>query len=267
MRHCLVPLTLLTAGSLFAQDIGNVPDSVISVLDSFLSAEQRIELLKRGYLFRSVYNKEHAAPRLAPLFAVPQTFAENWNKGDPVFLLEALYLHKKTQGGVKDVEKISRIIHSVSKLEGLQYYSSSRKKMRTLYEASYIIEDPKTEQRIADPVDNPAADFSVYVLQKDLTFGKNIYRCRFCSDADSAGFISTNVDALKYSIFKAMEPENLEASIAVIDLGEYLLVYMLTQATFTAPSVFRERVQNSFRTRGEAIYKWFIAQYENSVMP
>ena len=117
MRHCLVPLILSIACSLFAQDIGNVPESVLSTLDSFLSAEQRIELLKRGYLFRSVYNKEHAAPRLAPLFAVPQTFAENWNKGDPIFLLEALYLHKKMQGGVKDVEKISRIIHSVSKLE------------------------------------------------------------------------------------------------------------------------------------------------------
>ena len=267
MRHCLVSLILSIACSLFAQDIGNVPESVLSTLDSFLSAEQRIELLKRGYLFRSVYNKEHAAPRLAPLFAVPQTFAENWNKGDPIFLLEALYLHKKTQGGVKDVEKISRIIHSVSKLEGLQYYSSSRKKMRTLYEASYIIEDPKTEQRIADPVDNPAADFSVYVLQKDLTFGKNIYRCRFCSDADSAGFISTNVDALKYSIFKAVGPEKLETSVAVTDLGDYLLVHILTRADFTVPSVFHERVQNSFKTREEAVYGWFIRQYEEDVTP
>lgn len=265
MRRCLVLLTLLTAGSLFAQDIGNVPDSVISVLDSFLSAEQRIELLKQGHLFRSVYNKENAVPRLAPLFAVPQTFAENWNKGNPTFLIEALYVHKKTQGNTKDIEKISRIFRSVSKLEGLQYYSSSRKKMRTLYEASYVIDDPKTQGRIADPVDNPAADFSVYVLQKDLTFDKNIYRYRFCSDADSAGFMSTNIDVLKYSIFKAMKPENLEVSIAVTDLGEYLLVHMLTRADFTAPSIFRERVQNSFRTRGEAIYNWFIAQYEDGV--
>ena len=260
-------LILFIAWPLFAQDAGNVSEPVLSVLDSFLSAEQRIELLKQGHLLRSVYNKENTAPRLVPLFTVPQTFAENQNNGNPAFLLEALYLHKKAQSGIKDIGKISRVLRSVSKLEGLQYYSSSRKKMRTLYEVSYLIDDPKTEKRLDDPVDNPAADFSVYVLQKDLTFGKNIYHYRFCSDSDAAGFISTNVDVLKYSIFKAVEPENLEASIAVIDLGEYLLVYMLTQATFTAPSVFRERVQNSFRTRGEAIYKWFIAQYENSVMP
>ena len=267
MKRCLVLLVLLTAGLLFAQDIGNAPDSVISALDSFLSAEQRIELLKQGHLFRSVYNKENAAPQLAPPFAVPQTFVENWNKGNPTCLIEALYLHKKTQDSVKDTDKISRVLRSVSKLEGLQYYSSSRKKMRTLYETSYVIDDPKTQGRVDDPIDNPAADFSVYVLQKDLTFGKNIYRYRFCTDADSAGFMSTNVGVLKYSIFKAMQPENLETSIAVTDLGEYLLIHMLTRADFTAPSVFRERVQNSFRTRGEAVYGWFIAQYENSAMP
>ena len=266
MRRCLVLLIFSFACSLFAQGIGNIPESVLSTLDSFLSAEQRIELLKQGKLLRSVFNKENALPRLAPLFAVPQTFSESWNKGNPTFLIEALYLYKKTQGGTKDIGKISRILRSVSKLEGLQYYSSSRKKMRTLYEASYMIEDSKTKKRLTDPIEEPAADFSVYVLQKDLTFGKNIYRYRFCSDADSAGFISTNIDALKYSVFKVIEPENLEASIAVTDLGDYLLIYALTRVYFTAPSVFRDRVQNSFRTRGEAVYGWFIAQYEESVM-
>lgn len=265
MRRCLVLLVFSIACTLFAQDIGSVPDSVVWTLDSFLSAEQRIELLKQGHIFRSVYNKENAKPRLVPLFAVPQTFAENRHKKNPTFLIEALYLHKKIQGSIKDVEKVSRILRSVSKLEGLQYYSSSRKKMRTLYETSYAIEDPKKEDRIADPVDNPAADFSVYVLQKDLTFDKNVYRYRFCSDDDSAGFMSTNVDVLKYSIFKAVEPENLEVSIAVTDLGGYLLIHMLTRADFTAPSVFRDRVQNSFKTRGEAMYGWFIAQYEDGV--
>ena len=274
MRRGLIFLALFSACSLFAQeigtvaqDIGTVPDSVISVLDSFLSAEQRIALVRQGHLFQSVYNQENATPRIVPLFAVPQTCAENWNKGNPTFLIEALYLHKKTEGGAKDISKIAHILRSVSKLEGLQYYSSSRKKMRTLYETSYSIDDPKTQSRIDDPLDNPAADFSVYVLQKDLTFGKNSYRYRFCTDADSAGFISTNIGVLKYSIFKAIEPENLEASIAVTDLGDYLLIYMLTRANFTAPSVFRERVQNSFRTRGEAVYGWFIAQYEKSLIP
>ena len=48
MRRFLFPLVLSITCSLFALDIGNVPESVLSTLDSFLSAEQRIELLKQG---------------------------------------------------------------------------------------------------------------------------------------------------------------------------------------------------------------------------
>lgn len=246
---------------LFAQDSGN---GTIPLPDSFLSKEARAELQQKGHLLRSVYNGKNAVPAFVPLFAVPQTLAESWNKGNPNFLIEALYLYKKKHTDrIKDTKKISRILRSVSKLQGLRYYSSSRKKMRTLYETSYVIDSPKSEIRRDDPLNNPSADFSVYVLQKDLTFDKNIYRYRFCSDADSSGFISTNITVLKYSIFKAIEPQGLEASISVTDLGDYLLIHALTRAQFIAPSILRERVQNSFRTRGEAVYKWFITQYES----
>ena len=264
MKRCAVLFILCTCAlsPFFAQHSGNKLDPALAVLGSFLSEEQQTELLHKGCLLRSVYNQKSAAPIFVPPFAVPQNFAEAWNKGELCFFIEALYLHKKAQGSVKDVEKISRILRSVSKLKGLRYYSSSRKKMRTLYEASYVIDNPQTGRRMEDPIDNLETDFSVYVFQKDLTFGGNNYRYRFCSDADSAGFLSANIETLKYSIFKAVEPECLQASVAVTDLGEYLLMYALTRAQFVAPSMLQERVQNSFRTRGEAVYGWFIAQYE-----
>lgn len=262
MKRSLVLLFLLlyTAVALFTQ---TTEDKLYLILDSFLSQEQRIELVQKGQLIRSLYDQKDAVPRFTPPFAVPQTFGESWDKGNPLFLIEALYLRKKDSGSEKDVEGISQVLRSVSKLEGLQYYSSSRKKMRTLYEVSHIIADPNNEKPLPDPLDNPAADFSVYVLQKDLTFGKNIYRYRFCTDVDSAGFISTNINTLKYSVFKAIEPEELQASVAVTDLGDYMLIHALTRAQFTAPSILRKRVQNSFKTRGEAVYGWFVRQYSN----
>jgi len=257
MKRGFFLLVLCAAASLFARESGGVLERT---LDAFLSTEQQSELVQTGCLLRSVY-KENGQPVLVPPFAIPQALAGSWEKGNPSFLIEALYLYKKTSDGVKDSEKISRILRSVSQLKGLQYYSSSRKKMRTLYETSYVIDAPQTRNRVADPVDNTAADFSVYVLQKDLTFGENVYRYRFCSDADSSGFSSTNTDVLKYSVFKAIEPQNLEVSVSVTDLGEFLLIHALTRAQFTAPSVFRKRVHNSFKTRGEAVYGWFIARY------
>lgn len=262
MKRALVLVCFLfyTATSLSAQ---TTEDELYLMLDSFLSQEQRIELVQKGQLIRSLYDQKNAAPRFTPPFVVPQTFAAGWDKENPLFLIEALYLRKKEVGSEKNIERISRVVRSISKLEGLQYYSSSRKKMRTLYETSYIIADPQHEDPLPDPLDNPAPDFSVYVLQKDLTFDKNIYRYRFCTDADSAGFMSTNVNTLKYSLFKAIEPGELQVSVAVTDLGDYLLIHALTRAQFTAPSILRERVQNSFMTRGEAVYNWFVTQYGN----
>lgn len=265
MRRILVLFMLLTACLLYSQDVGTVSEQVLATLDSFLSAEQRAALLEDGYIIRSIYDGQQVEPRFTPPFAVPQTFAKNWDsrKGAPTFLIEALYLHKKAKSTAKDVEKVSRIMRSISRLEGLHYYSSSRKKMRLLYESSYCIDDPHTKNRVPDPIDAHSADFSVYALQKDLTFKQNVYRYRFCADANSTGFISTNVNALKYLLFKVIAPENIEVSIAVTDLGEYLLTYALTQACFTDLPVFRNRVQSSFRTRGEALYGWFISQYED----
>ena len=259
MKRCFILLLLSSVLTLLAAQTPQ--QSLDSLLDAFLSKEQQTVLLQEGRLLRSVYNEENAMPIFTPPFAVPQAFASSWDKGKPSFLIEALYLYKKADS-THDVGKLSRILRSVSKLTGLQYYSSSRKKMRTLYEASYVIDDPKRDAPQSDPVDNPAGDFSVYVVQKDLTFDKNIYRYRFCADADSSGFLSTNHAVLKYSVFKAIEAESLVASIAVTDIGDYLLIHALTRAQFTAPSIFRERVQNSFRTRGEAVYGWFITQYE-----
>ncbi|MEL3907079.1 MAG: hypothetical protein P1P65_08675 [Treponema sp.] len=268
MKHCCSVLIFCTAFfiaaySAAAQSAGENRDALLEEsLASFLPEQERTRLMQEGAVIRSLYNEAEAEPLLTPPLAVPQSFAAGWDKGSPAFLIEALYLHKKKQESGIDVPKISRVLRSLSKLRGLEYYSSSRKKMRTLYEDSYVIDNPEAKVRQADPLDSPADDFSVYVLQKDLTFGENIYRYRFYADADSSGFMSTNTSVLKYSVFKAVEPENLQVSVSVTDLGGYLLIHALTRSQFTAPAILRQRVQNSFRTRSEAVYQWFITHYD-----
>ncbi len=234
-------------------------------LSEFLTGEQIEELLEKKHLIRSLYKQKDMQPVMVPPFAVPQRLAQQWTKDSPVFLIETLYLYEKKADTKKNVEKISRTLRAVSDLTGLQYYSSSRKKMRTLYESSYVIDSPAAKNRQPDPLDNTEKDFSVYALQKDLTFGKHIYRYRFLFDEDSSGFISTNTDTLKYSVFKAVKPEDLQVSIAVTDMGGYLLIHGLTRADFTSLSILKKRVQNSFKTRGEAVLQWFIKKYEEGI--
>ncbi len=234
-------------------------------LTGFLTAEQIEELLTKKQLIRSLYNEKDMQPVLVPPFAVPQMLAHQWTKGFPACLIETLYLYKKKLDKKKDVRTISRIFRSISQLKGLEYYSSSRKKMRTLYESSYVIDDPQTKVRQDDPITLNKQDFSVYALQKDLTFGEHVYQYRFLSDDNTSGFISTNNDTLKYSIFKAVMPEDLQVSIAVTDLGDYLLIHGLTRADFASLSILRKRVQRSFKTRGDALLRWFIEKYEEEI--
>ena len=252
---------LLIAGVLSIAASGYA-DTVETQLAAFLSDTEKAALMREGQLFRASTGKNDAVPMWTPPFGISEKSAENRLKGRPSYLLEALYLHKKKNGSQPDAKKISQILRSISKLEGLRYYSSSRKKMRTLYETSYVIDDPQSKRRQADPLDHPADNFSVYALQKDLTFGAHVYQYRFFSDADSAGFVSTNTDTLKYSVFKAVLPECLQVSVAVTDLGDYLLIHAITRADFSAPSFLRKRIRNSLKTRGEAVYGWFIAHYD-----
>ncbi len=237
-------------------------NEIEKLLSSFLASEDVDTLLQEHQLFRSIYNEKNMQPALVPPFEVPRLFAAQWKKDTPACLIESLYLYKKKLDKKKDVRTISRIFRSISQLKGLEYYSSSRKKMRTLYESSYVIDDPETKIKQDDPVERAETDFSVYALQKDLTFGEHVYRYRFISDDNSSGFISTNNDLLKYKVFKAVKPNDLQVSICVTDLGDYLLIHGLTRADFTSLSVLRKRVQRSFKTRGEAVLKWFIEKYE-----
>lgn len=231
------------------------------LLHSFLSKENAAVLMETGTLMLSRYNSEDMTPVLVPPFPVAKHCAAAWNKEKPSYSMEMLYLYKK-EHSEKDVKKISQILRSVSKLEGLEYYSSSRKKMRTLYQKSYMIDDPKTKNMLDDPLDTTEMDFSAYVLQQDPSFGENIYHCRFLSDGDSSGFMSLNTGTLKYSIFKAVSPENLLISVTVTDMGDVLLVHCITRARFASLGMFKNRIQNSFHTRVEAVYNWFIRQYE-----
>ena len=89
MKRCFILLLLCSVLTLLAAQTPQ--QSLDSLLDAFLSKEQQTVLLQEGRLLRSVYNEENAMPVFTPPFTVPQAFASSWDKGNPSFLIEALY--------------------------------------------------------------------------------------------------------------------------------------------------------------------------------
>lgn len=236
-----------------------------AALRPFLSAEIVDGLVANGEIHRSQYREKNAALSLTPNTESARRAVSFWVGEQPPFFVESLYLFEKPAKRVgsrgAEASLISVILRSVSRLEGIEYFSTSRQSMRTLYARSYAIDGEKTKRRVPDPVGGNGHEVSALVLQEDLTFGENLYRYEFLETATAAGFLSRNVTTMRYSILKAVDPENLRVSLIVEDLGEYLLVYGLTRAKFSPVPGVESKLNASFTTRAQAIYAWFIREY------
>jgi hypothetical protein len=154
--------------------------------------------------------------------------------------------------------QIYNILRSMSTMKGIQYYSASRGRMRTLFAESYVVEGPAAEKRLGDPVVQEIPPISrLYVLQEDLTFGENIYATEFRYSGDYFLLDSTNLTTMHYFFFPMVKPENSVTLILLIPAGEELLFYGAVGAhTRRLLGLPRSR-EDSFYNRLKAIYGWF----------
>jgi hypothetical protein len=154
--------------------------------------------------------------------------------------------------------QIYNILRSMSTMKGIQYYSASRERMRTLFAESYVVDGPDAEKRLPDPVTREIPAYSkLYVVQEDLTFGKNIYATEFRYSGDYFLLESTNLTTMHYFFFPMVKPENSVTLILLIPAGEQLLFYGAIGAhTMRLLGLARSR-EDSFYNRLKAIYGWF----------
>lgn len=273
---------LITAGLLCAdgnevlvQKVSDTTATITEKLMAILPTQTVTELLEAvdqngaGHISRMRYGKKEMLPALAPQTENASRILARWKQKKTVFMIENLYLYKKQAdravSGVNDVQRVNEIFHAVSTLEGLEYYSTSRKKMRTLYEKSYAVTPITAAKKTV--YEKTADDFAAteqLVLQKDLTFGEFIYKYSYDADNDSAGFVCENTEKLKYGVFSLVAPYEMNAALVVIDFGDYFLAYANTRANFAKMPGISEKLQNSFSTRADALYRWFVAQYEKN---
>jgi hypothetical protein len=184
----------------------------------------------------------------------------------PNILVEALYLYakptkSKTDSATwDDKQKITVFnqITAISTLAGIQYYSSSREAMRTFYEYSSVIDSPTAKKPLPDPVfSRPPAALTVFARQKDLTFGDNIYRYDYLNTADVILFTQENITSLNYGIIPVIGRGNLRSVMAIVDGGEFILVYAASMAKAASIPGFSDKISASFSNRAQAIIRWF----------
>ena len=207
-------------------------------------------------------------PRHGPAAGIIEKAREDL---DPGIMVETLYLYKKPAAASRplwnEAERLRLYngLLALSTLTGLQYYSASRKTMRTFYENSYVIADPSAKTAVPDPVFQIAPSrLTIFARQKDLTFGDNIYQYDYYSFPGAQILVQENLSSLNYGIITAVGKNRLRSVMAVIDAGEYLLVYAVSMARAASLPGMKERIGNSFSNRAEAMLKWFEGQADNA---
>ncbi len=256
LLSCLC-LVVLFSGAVFSQSAENIPPEIDGGIFQ--------QLLEKGE-YRTQYFKEKDRDfTLYPKTELGSLLKETWTeKKDPVFVAESLFLIEKpaeANSPELDTELISRIMRSISSMEGIEYYSNSEKKMKTLYIQSYTVDNLEDKNRISDKVEGSADNLSIYAFQEDGSFGDNYYQIDYRQRENEVSMVIRLKEPLKYGLITAVKANNLVFNIDVLDKGDYLIMYIGAKVKFPAISLLENKLNKSFGSRITALYDWFKISY------
>ena len=265
LKCSLLRAFVLTAGISFATLSGAFALEASALFD----ADTYKELKEKGYVERSFFGKEKFNLSLYPDSPLGRMAKDNWpaNKDNPTFVVEEAYLISKKELGSGNyakttIEYASKVLRSVSKLEGIYYYSNSEKKDAVLYKNAYCIASHNDETRVDDDTSGSAEGLVKYCILDDHTFGRARYTLHYNERPDEISANFVNIDSLKLGPIKGIEPGNLYITLVVSDCGDDMLVYLVTQAKTPALKIIKSTIYDSFSSRLAAIYKWFCSEFK-----
>jgi hypothetical protein len=243
-----------------------------ALIESLIGKEKTAALLAGEKLILSQFNE--VQPRLIPQRPSLITLVDSIRRDlEPSVMVETLFIYEKPGKAKKEAwsaEEEARLYNGIlalSTLTGLQYYSASRGAMRTFYETSSVIDGQSTKRPIPDPVySRPPARLTIQARQKDLTFGDNIYQYDYYSETGAFIFVQQNLTSLSYGIIPAVSKNKLQSVAAVMDAGNYILVYIASMSKAVSLPGMKERIGNSFANRSEAIFNWFSNQADKAFL-
>ena len=202
----------------------------------------------------------HLIPRHNELERIAETVRKDL---EPSVMVETLHLYEKPPNAEKtgftqaEFTALYNRAIAISTLQGIQYYSASRGAMRTLYEISSVIDGPLTKRSLPDPsYPNPPLELTLYVRQKDLTFGDNIYQYNYKFLPGALIFFQENLSTMSTGIIPAVGKNKLRSCLALLDAGDYLVIYAVSMAKTVSLPGLKDRIGDSFSNRAEAVIQW-----------
>lgn len=156
------------------------------------------------------------------------------------------------------------LIHQFRTMEGIQYFSSTHNKVRTLFTTSHVVKALGDRDSLGDPhysAVEPTHD--LYLEQDDTTFGKNLYLVTVKGhEGGSIELTMSNVDRVWWGLVPVLGPASLKLTMVIQASADGKFLYFYGNVGISATKVFgmEEQVRTSFYNRVLALYNWFSSQ-------
>jgi hypothetical protein len=238
---------------------------------SFLfSDEDLATIAEKGRI--SKYFSGNERPAFTPNEAIATAIAIDIDSIDANLGVEALF---RDEIGDEDPDmlRFANLLLSFSKLEGLEYFSASRGKLRLLFEESYIastsrdshVKDNALPARISDPRISglPATSTSI-LYQKDLTFGSSLYEATLEASSEMIHVRLENLTPFRYGPIRLIKSHEMRLHIYLVHGDEYLYYYSVFCARSFRLPIMDQKIFTSFYNRIAALYGWFAQAVSES---
>ena len=240
-----------------------------SGLNAQIVSSDLLEQVKEKGMLQNVFlNDDKVELSLLPKTELSSLAVTHWdNEEAPRLTTEKLfYLEKKSLVSENEpissinIDKVSKVIRSISTMKGTEYYSNRHKKWETLYHEAYLVASPEDKTQIPDDTEGSADGKTLYCMQDDNSFGKCYYKLDYNQRENEVSVCFDNFESLKFAFITAAKPHNVKINLVVVDEGDHFLVYLIVQAYYPRVSFLEEKMIDSFNARVDSIYKWFVKE-------
>ncbi len=219
---------------------------------SFLSAGDRETLLSKGDL--EVTGARQADLRLSSKAPFAAELGAELVPGSTV-AIEGLFLFPRPAGNAE--LGIYNAVNAIASMEGLEYYSLSKKAYDKLILASYRVQSAEHPDRLPDPTFPAVLPYQKAVIfQKDNRLGDGLSEVVWRQTPQGLVMTLSNLQPLKYGILPLVDPGNLKMLFVVTVLSDKVAVYGVMEAKTVSLFGLERSKDENFRNRMRALASW-----------
>ena len=175
--------------------------------------------------------------------------------------VEALFLIDLPPKLASDPNKdliLFNLMNRASSLAGIEYYSASRERMRTLFVDAYRVDQVGSKNALPDQAYSSIPESETHIIfQEDLTFGKNYVETSYQYQDGRFLMQVHNLTTMRYYFFPLVRPRNLKMDLLILPQDKQLLFYGASSVDSASLFGIEKSKKDSFYNRIKAMHSWF----------